>query len=163
MAEENTTITLGRYTKTQKERCLDGQYRHYWMLESWDLAATVKEKPYEVLKELFPFYQIAVYRGIVVRTPQYGIFTRQKNDALIINSIPSNGISITDLKGIYRSRIAPARRNPNRRSREILESEAKEILRVLSEKNPLRDMIKKDQLERLTAVEEAKYALADYL
>jgi hypothetical protein len=164
MTNENTIIKLGRYQKTARELCLDGNYREGWGRAFFDLVATVKEKPYEVLKELFPFYQISQYRGIVIRTPQLGIFSKHKNNALVISPASyDENLNSSINGGIYRTKIASARRSQNMRNEEVLRREAREIIRVLSEKHPLSDQIKRNYMERLIAVEEAKYALSDYL
>mgnify|MGYP003974495769 CR=1 FL=1 len=117
----------------------------------------------EILKALFPDYQIDSYRGIRLRTSVDGTFSRNRQNGLII--LPSRySQEVNDsLYHLPKTPISSAKRKPNRRSDELLEKEAKGIIKRLSTKNPPSDMIRKNLLIRQLSLEEARYALSLYL
>lgn len=161
--DEQTLVRLGRYIRTLAERGLDKKFRRDWRLENYRDIITLGLEPREALRELFPFYQIVDYRGIPLRNREFGVYSRQRNNGLIL--LPREyGDKITaTTENIPKGQIVSAARRPTRRTYEILSKEAKEIIRVLSERHPMKDQNKKLLMQRLTALEEARYALAPYL
>ncbi len=164
-----TEICIASYRSTKAEnRRVDGRYRCGRSLDSIRHITTIAEDPVSVFRELFKKYHVTRFLDYEVTNREDPTFSRDRFSGLYIRYTPAVEEVKLNLTNLPRADISKARRSPPRRTPEILQAQAKRILNILAEKNPLVDQLQNPPTplqasRRQIVLEAAKLALAEYL
>ena len=165
-ANEMTEIYLGIYKRSEKMGMPDGKKRLGWYGGQNELIATVCTSPREVLKELFPFYQVVLFDWFHLRTSDNSSFSRQRYNGLHIKPVLFDSMVTATLENLtipsVVRKIRSAKRSPAT-SVDVLAREASAIFNYIKGKNSLLDQLPNGFERRQRAVADILQALAEYL